>query len=261
MNNAANLLQHQINKFGVVTVMDVLLKDTVTGDPILFLDTLKITSLDQEGEVKEIRGGIGAPKLISYDFARSISVEIQDALASMASLKTLWGGKYVEDADYTAIFETPVLTGLKIALPSGVTASDDAYAGDDDEHLGAFAINQATGGVYQINDDLELTAAPGTTGAPEVGDIVKVFINAEGADVTLAINSVDIPPTVHLVGSTFFIEQSTGAKVPMEIEIPLFKINIGGGMAMEAEGDAAVFDFGGEALADANKNFVLIKKI
>ena len=87
--NTVDLLKHQIDKFGVVTVMDVLLVEPGTENPLLFLDTLKITSINQEGQQKEIRGGIGAPELIIYDFARSVSVEIQDALASMGSLGTL----------------------------------------------------------------------------------------------------------------------------------------------------------------------------
>ena len=65
-----------------------------------------------------------------------------------------------------------------------------------------------------------------------------------------------------MVGQTFFIEQATGKHLPMQIEVPLLKINIGGGMTMEAEGDAAVFDFNAKALADPiTKNFFVLKQL
>lgn len=262
--DSTNLLQHQMNKFGVVTVMDVLLLDLVTNQPVLLLDTLKITSIAQEGEQKEIRGGIGAPELISYDFARTITLEIQDALASMSSLQMLWGGKALDgDVEYTAMFEAKAGENGAIAVPEGITLAKSLGEG------GALVIDPKQMIVLGVDTDKVYvpTAATDTaltTGATE-GEIVRVFLPAtetiaEGA-MALAINSVNMPPTVKMVGQTFFIDQNTGAEIPMQIEIPRLKINIGGGLTMEAEGDAAVFDFAGKALADKNKNFFILKQL
>ena len=41
MANNIQLMEHQINKFGAVEVLDVLLRDVESKEPILFLDTLK----------------------------------------------------------------------------------------------------------------------------------------------------------------------------------------------------------------------------
>jgi hypothetical protein len=91
----SNILQHNIERFGMVTVMDVVLydikNDGTQGAPKLFLDTLKMTNISTEGENKEIRGGIGNDMLISYDFGRTANIEIQDALLSPSSLAILFG--------------------------------------------------------------------------------------------------------------------------------------------------------------------------
>ena len=272
--NSTNLLQHQINKFGVITVMDVLLLDIETNQPVLFLDTLKVTSLTQEGESKDIRGGIGAPELISYDFARTVTLEIQDALASMGSLEMLWGGKEYGDkdeegnvinVDYTAMFEAKVnKTGdegaevYTITIPKDITVEPDKEKEIlilDKENNTSYVPKKAEGFIITLDDGDE----------PADGTIVKVFLPATAAKahgaMAIAINSIDVPPTVKLVGQTFFIDQATGKKIPMQLEVPKFKINIGGGMAMEAEGDAAVFDFNGKAMADDNKNFFILKQL
>lgn len=262
----AGLLQHQIGKMGVVTVMDVLLKDIESGEPLLLLDTLKITSISQEGESKTIRGGIGAPELIDYDFARSVTVTIQDALASLHSLQMLWGGRFIEgDIEYTSVFEARIEEeGEKkvVKLPTGVTPLEG------DKLTQALILSTSADAVYTADS---VTAGAIVLGGDQlatakVNETVKVFILAEieegeGA-LALAINSLDLPPTVHMIGSTNFIDRATGKKVPMEIEIPLLKINIGGELSMEAEGDAAVFDFNGKALQDPRtKNFFIMKQL
>ena len=262
--NEMNLLQHQINKFGVVTVMDVLLKDPETKQPVLFLDTLKITSINQEASTKEIRGGIGAPQLINYDYARNVTLEIQDALASLGSLQLLWGGDFIDgDVDYTAVFSahaTEDAGTVSIAIPAEIT-----IGGVADEILIIDGLNGKTYNVTAIAGQsltLDLTAVP--AGNPEL----KVFVPAtaaasvESGVAALAIKSTSMPPTVEMTGLTFFIDQATGKKVNMEITVPLLKINTSGGLAMEAEGDAAVFDFNGVALADSiTKNFFVLKSL
>lgn len=260
--SALNLLQHQVNKFGMVTVMDALILDPQDNKPLLLLDTLKVTSITQEGETKDIRGGIGAPELLSFDYGRTVSLEIQDALASMSSLKLLWGAREVEDnMDYTAIFEAKATAGV-IAIPDGIVLQDDSTS------------KMETVLVLDVDGNAPLTVAAVdadekaiTLGETDHNGTVKVFLPStmaiaptEGA-IALAINSLDLPPTVRLIGDTFFIDQSTGKKIPVQIEIPRLKINMGASMTLEAEGDASVFDFNGKALVDSNKNFFIIKQL
>lgn len=247
-----NFLEHQIGKFGAVTVLDVLLRDPETEENLLFLDTLKVSSIAMEGSSKEIRGGIGAPTLLEYDYGRTVTFEMQDALASVASLATMWGGKYgVANGEKTTAVYTGV-TGeggvLNIPAEMGATAANAK----------AYSIIAGDGEAITLTGEAGALAA-GT----ESGVAMMVFVEGVAdADATrLTIDSISLPPTVELIGRTQFIETTSGKPQEYELRIPRLKVNIGGGLSMEAEGDAAVFDFSGKALADPmTKEFFTLTK-
>ena len=48
-----------MSKYGIKEVMDVCFYDTVTGKPVLFLDTLKMSNIDNTAEESFARGGRG----------------------------------------------------------------------------------------------------------------------------------------------------------------------------------------------------------
>ena len=234
-----NFLEHQIGKFGAVTVLDVLLRDPETGDNILFLDTLKVSSIAMEGNSKEIRGGIGAPTLLEYDYGRTVTFEMQDALASVASLATMWGGKYgiANGAKTTAVYTGVTGEGGALNIPA---------------EMGATSENAKAYGVI-AGDEITISGeANALTAGTEAGVAVMVFVEGEAGEAAtrLTIDSISLPPTVELIGRTQFIETTSGKPQEYELRIPRLKVNIGGGLTMEAEGDAAVFDFSGKALAD-----------
>lgn len=62
--------------------------------PIMYLNTLKVSTLEQTASQSSARGGIGNPELIMWDFGKEITVSIQDALFTPASQSLMWGGKY-----------------------------------------------------------------------------------------------------------------------------------------------------------------------
>lgn len=260
-----SLIQDQLDKFGVVTVMDALLRDVETGQPLLFLDTLKITSINQEGEQKEIKGGIGANKLIIYDFGRTVTVEIQDALASIASLGIMWGAEETEGKfNYTKQFKAYIKkdgeTNYVIDVPAGIVIDEDSFEN-------SIVLDAKGGAAYKITgvegQKLSINVAGAT---PDLRTEVQVFVGvtadtAEGAQ-RLTVKGNKFPPTVRLEGRTVFINQATQNEIEAVIEIPLLKINIGGGLTMEAEGDAAVFDFAGEALLErATKDYFSVSLV
>lgn len=88
-------------QYGIKEVADVTLyaieldeNDEEIYIPVLYLDTLKISSVEQTAEQISARGGLGNPHLITWDFGKEITVNLEDALYSPASMSMLWGGKY-----------------------------------------------------------------------------------------------------------------------------------------------------------------------
>ncbi len=80
-------------------------------------------------------------------------------------------------------------------------------------------------------------------------DVLK---NIYGASTNTAGSIVAItdrfPAELTIVGTTFVVDQATGAKQPLKIIIPLF---LGDGifnLTQEAEGDVSVFDMNGDIL-------------
>ena len=88
-------------QYGIKEVADVTLyaieldeNDEEIYIPVLYLDTLKISSVEQTSEQTSARGGLGNPHLITWDYGKEITVNLEDALYTPASMSMLWGGKY-----------------------------------------------------------------------------------------------------------------------------------------------------------------------
>ena len=60
----------------------------------MYLDTLKVSTLEQQASSTSARGGRGNPHLITWDFDKEITVNLEDALYSPASQSLMWGGKF-----------------------------------------------------------------------------------------------------------------------------------------------------------------------
>ena len=95
-------------KFGIKEVADVgfYAVDSITVNgttitasaaPVLKFDTLKVSTIEMTAESSEARGGKGNPALISWDYGREITVNLEDALLSMDTLSHLFEGKANED--------------------------------------------------------------------------------------------------------------------------------------------------------------------
>lgn len=86
-------------KYGIKEVADVVFYTiTEVGDeefytPVLFLDTLKVSTLEKSAEKVEAKGGKGNKKLITWNFGKEITLDLEDALFSPASMSLIWGGR------------------------------------------------------------------------------------------------------------------------------------------------------------------------
>ena len=94
------------DQYGIKEVADVTLysihkkKDGSGGVyyvPALFLDTLKVSTVEKTGESTWATGGIGNSNLINWDYGKTITVNLEDALCTPASLGLCWGGTLSAD--------------------------------------------------------------------------------------------------------------------------------------------------------------------
>ena len=79
-------------QYGIKEVADVTLYaialdkyDNEVYIPIIYFDTLKVSTIDQTAEQATARGGSGNPDLIVWDYGKEINITIEDALYTPAS--------------------------------------------------------------------------------------------------------------------------------------------------------------------------------
>ena len=78
-----------LDLYGIKEVADVVFWDTKTKRPVLYLDTLKVSTIEETAEQTEARGGKGNPPLIIWDYGKEITITLEDALFSMKSMSVM----------------------------------------------------------------------------------------------------------------------------------------------------------------------------
>ena len=97
------------NKYGIKEVADVVFYSiTRVGDeefytPVLFFDSLKVSTLDKSVETVNATGGKGNGKLLSWNFGKNTSLKLSDALFSQMSLDMFLNGRVMAKlSDWTS---------------------------------------------------------------------------------------------------------------------------------------------------------------
>jgi hypothetical protein len=259
--NALNILAHQSQKFGVVTVIDAVLFDRASGEAILELDTLKMANITAEAEEKEIRGGQAATQLIIYDYAKTATMEMQDALASISSLEYLFGAEKLEGADVIKhVKETKAVEGGEITLAyAPITGSKVTVFG------GSFRKVYIVGTIAGAGIAVKATSGGVTTLTFPAGEVANgtysIWYETPGSAgaQSITLRSDSFTANVKLVGKTFIIDQRTGQRKAAEVIIHNFKLDPTFELMFDSEGEASVFDFSGKALEDPDtKNMITL---
>lgn len=87
-------------KYGIKEVMDVIFYTiTKIGDeevytPALYLDSLKVSTVNEKSEKVTPTGAKTNRQLFGWDFGKKVSLKLTDCLFSSASLNLIWGGLF-----------------------------------------------------------------------------------------------------------------------------------------------------------------------
>ena len=88
--------QYGIKEVADVTLYSIHKKKDNSGElyyvPALYLDTLKISTVEKDAENVWAEGGLGNARLVCWDYNKTINVTLEDALCTPASLGLCWGG-------------------------------------------------------------------------------------------------------------------------------------------------------------------------
>ena len=89
-----------LDKYGIKEVADVMFYEIDdngnAGKPVLYLDTLKVSTIEQTAEEAIAKGGKGNAPLITWDYGKDINVTLEDALFSAKSMAIMFGNSTVD---------------------------------------------------------------------------------------------------------------------------------------------------------------------
>ena len=236
------------------------------GDIVLFLDSLKVSTIETTAENVAAQGGWGNPRLVSWDYGKEITITLEDALISLESLRFMLGGaiKYPDTNNSVWVRHTEEVVckanGV-VPLPkdhlTGIELTPKAVVNHPIR-----LINMTTGvrtqlvatstaitldGTKAIN--FKNDAASVSDAKTAEGDRIRIFweteiANDQGAEtaVEVTISPSTFPGSYKVVGDTFMRSAKTGKDEPFQFIIAKAKVQSEVTITLEAEGDPSTFE-------------------
>ena len=223
-------------------------KNVLRYIPVLFLDTLKVSTLEQASEKTDATGGRGNAKLITWDYGKEITLSIEDALYTPASMAAIWAGEHGDlkngVKDTTIIDRMEKITAKRnFIIPAG-------------NHEGTPSEGNVTAqAVYYDPKTME----PFQDGTPIAeGEVLYKFTRSVAYDGNSIGNTIEIsadkfPGTYRVVGETLVRDKATGKDQRFQFIIPEAKMSAEStSITLEADGDPVVFSFTMDVLRPDN---------
>lgn len=219
-------------QYGIKEVADVTIykiNNDGSTTPFLFLDTLKVSTIEQTAEQSDARGGKGNSKLITWDYGKEINVTLEDALYSPRSMALMWASDSKEWTNTTTI--------TKMVKYAPETATTVTQITDEKGHKWDIV------GYIDHGADTGYTKA--TSLSAEANGIYSVEVKTTvttGKAKTLTIEADDFPGTYKIVGDTYARNRDTGEDEYFQFIIHRAKMSAEQTLTLEAEGDPSTFN-------------------
>ena len=228
-----------LSRYGIKEVADVTFyeidNDGNPAAPVLYLDTLKVSTIEQTAENTSARGGKGNPELIMWDYGKEITVTLEDALFSAKSMAIMYGAVDSDgqaNLSTTTTGATMLRTVTKAQLNSIVTATAAGSGSasfkllNSDVTLSNCTFYDASGSVVSSGSNYAYV-----TGTMAVADKVEITISAD-----------TFPGSYYVTGDTYARSEVTGDDEFFQFIIPKAKLQSEVTLTMEAEGDPSTFN-------------------
>lgn len=206
--------------------------------PVLFLDALKVSTIEQTAEEVYATGGHGNANLIGWDYGKEITLSLEDALFTPASMSAMFGSyegndfrNGVKDAKMIDRFEK-VVAKRSFIVPAGNMNGTPTEA------------NRTAQAVFYDPKTME----PYADGTPIAeGELFykytrSVAYDGQSIGKLIEISADKFPGTYKVVGDTFVRSKETGEDERFQFIIPQAKMKSEQTITLEAEGDPTVFN-------------------
>ena len=245
-------------QFGVREIANVVLKAKSTmkfgssnfekGDPVLYFDTLKTSTVEGAATTVYATGGRGNARLISWDGERTITFTMEDALISPMGLAVLSGAGLITSTDEVLHF-----TERLVADEDGaVTLSKTPSA----KHPIYYGVVDADGTVPDKLTKVDTAEEiEGTAGATVFVD----YYAAQAGSLLIDIEPGKFSGNFYLEAATLF-RDTNGDDHAAEFIIPNCRVQSNFTFSMASSGDPSTFTFTMDAFPDYT-NYDKTKKV
>ena len=265
-----------LDKYAIKEVADVMFYELdskgAPSAPVLYLDTLKTSTLSQSSETVDARGGKGNVKLLTWDTNKELTIELTDALFSAKSLGIMFGGTMKVNGNKQEV--------LKTLKASDIVSADSTFASFDlrgqtyyiaKESVTTFKYAEGSAvptavaspdwstkdfdfATFDLLDCALTKAAPTISGETITGTAIK-----NGVEINIGAEFGD--NTYYITGDTYARNYQSGKDEFLQFVIPKGKVSAEDvSLTMEADGDPAEFAMTVNCLKAADGTMVKLIK-
>lgn len=247
-----------LDKYGIKEVADVTFyginSNGTVGRPVLYLDTLKVSTIEQTAEQADARGGKGNPKLITWDYGKEINVTLEDALFSAKSMAIMFGnGGTNSVTDLRKTFVISVLqdlTSSECQTMIGVSGLKTLYnqkkisgfiVDGDDIYCEMGGNNRAKVSQYTVVTEKGVKLTASETVTAKAGEKMFVTFNYQIVGQKIEVSANTFPGTYYITGDTYARSSVSGEDEFFQFIIKKAKVTSENTITLEAEGDPSTF--------------------
>ena len=219
------------------------------AEPVLYLDTLKVSTIEQTAENVEARGGKGNPALVSWDYNKEINVTLEDALFSAKSMAVMFGnGTVGTSADLSGVVKKTVMF---TASTDGGSAIPSKWVGPQGKE---YPITSPS--IYKETGGSAIDSTTISTGEKYFATFNMTLTNAG----VIEVSANTFPETYYITGDTYARSDINGEDEFFQFIIPKAKVNAENTITLEAEGDPSVFNLSLRVLRPADGKMMKLVK-
>ena len=259
-------------KFGVREICDVVFKAKAAmkignhefkkGQPVLYIDTAKTSTLEGSGTTVYAQGGKGNARLMAWEGERALTFTVEDALLSPIGMSILSGAGlfkgtgneevHVHVTSYATIDDQGTIELDSLAEGEKIDATAPIFIAVVDEG-GSITGELVTGATV---DSITGQTITGATAHKNKNVFVDFYITKKSANVS------EVQIDAATFGGSFYVEASTlfrkedGNDVPAQITLPNVKIQSNFTFNMSSTGDPSTFSF----VMDAFPGYTMFNK-
>ena len=252
-----------LDRYGIKEVADVtfyeLDENGMPKAPALFLDTLKVSTIEQTAEQAEARGGKGNPPLIIWDYGKEINVTLEDALFSAKSMAIMFGNGKVKDYQTAEGDVTGEGSATSNYIMKTIQVVYDGVALQKTwEGPNGGSINMIKPRYFDA-EGVEFKEGNLPEGMKQgIKYFVTFDVAVSGAVIEISANS--FPGTYYVVGDTYARSEASGKDEFFQFIIPKAKVTSENTITLEAEGDPSVFNMNLRVMRPADGKMMKLVK-